>query len=117
MEYSFGQFRSAVLVLSPPYSLCSSSLLADLTVLECKKLKNPWHCTATTKTSLCYQHCFSPKEKTQHCNIHYHEYEFYSRRKQDNIHSFHTIYIMLWSHHFSYLIAITSLAIYIYTNI
>lgn len=67
MEYCFEQFRSALLVLSPPRSLCPP---ACLLVEQFEKLIN-WdvlgiiqHLSGTTKTSMCYQHWFSPEVKT-----------------------------------------------------
>lgn len=55
-----------------------------------EKLKN-WnvlgslqHCSATTKTSVCYQHCFSPKAKVQHCTKCYEENQHHPSWKQDS---------------------------------
>jgi len=65
MESPFGQWGSAVLAVSPPIFFCTPSLLAggvlgraDKTLTLCKD------CSAVTKTSLCYQHCFQHKSKT-----------------------------------------------------
>ena len=64
MEYPFGHLRAAVLILSPPSSLCPlSPSLADL---KQNVLGSVQHCSATSKTLVCYQHCFSCEAKTQH---------------------------------------------------
>jgi len=66
MEYPFGQLGSAVLAVSPPSFLCTSSLLTGRVVQEAEKpLTLCKHCSAITKTSLYYQHCFQHKSKTQ----------------------------------------------------
>jgi len=59
---AFGQSGSAVPLLSPPSPLCPPQLLAgraaqeaETTLALCK------HCSATTKTSVCYQHYSHPK--------------------------------------------------------
>ena len=41
MECPSGQFRSAVLVLSPPGSYCTANPLTGRTVQEAEKLKSP----------------------------------------------------------------------------
>ena len=65
MEYPFGQLGSAVPAASPPSFLCTPSLLAGGVVRETEKaLTLCKHCSAITKTSLCYQHCFRHKCKT-----------------------------------------------------
>lgn len=58
VDHPFGQFRSAVLAMSPPSFLPTSSLLAEGTEwgrtvtasMLCK------HCSAVAKTLECYQH-------------------------------------------------------------
>lgn len=64
MEYPFGQFGSAVLGLSPPSSCCTPSLLAGRTEREAEK-SLAWckHCSATIKTSACYQRSSHPNPK------------------------------------------------------
>lgn len=64
MEYPFGQFGSAVLGLSPPSSCCTPSLLASRTEREAEK-SLAWckHCSATIKTSACYQRSSHPNPK------------------------------------------------------
>lgn len=54
-DHSFAQFGSALLLLSPP-----SSEGAKKSLTPCK------HCSATTKTSVCYQHYPHPTPTTQH---------------------------------------------------
>ena len=64
IEDPFGQFRSAVLVLFPPSFLCPSApslagqyeKLRNRNVLVCVQ-----RCSASTKTAMCYQQCFSPE--------------------------------------------------------
>ena len=80
-EYLFGHFRSAVLALPPPSFLCCpSALLAR----HHEKLKNRkvhgsvQHCSATTKTLVYHQHCFSPIDKIQNHTRHYEENQFCS---------------------------------------
>lgn len=67
MEYPFGQFGAAVVAMSPPSLLSVLSLLSgaggmqseeEALMLLCK------HCSATAKTLVCYQHCFSCKSQT-----------------------------------------------------
>ena len=63
LEYRLGQLGSAV---SPPGSLCPPSLLAGGVGGEAEKASALCeHCSAITKSSLCYQHCFQHKCKTQ----------------------------------------------------
>ena len=65
MQYPFGQFRSAVLVVSPPNFVPNACLLSGS-----QSGKQPWwlskHCSAIAKTLVYYWHCFSHKSKTQH---------------------------------------------------
>lgn len=56
MEYPFGQFKSAVLILLPPSSL--SSLLQ-------KALDLYSTAEQQLQTSVSYQHCFSPRTQTE----------------------------------------------------
>ena len=59
MGYPSGQLGSAVLAVSPPNSVCILSPLAGRVVWEAEKtLALCKQCSAITKTSLYYQHCF-----------------------------------------------------------
>lgn len=69
VDYPPDQFWSAVPALCPPNLLPTPCLLTRVrwggeggkkTLTLCK------HCSATTKTPACYQHCFSHRSKTQH---------------------------------------------------
>ena len=65
-EYPFGQIRSAVLILFSPSSLLvpPQPPLAVRTVQEVEASLSLYsHCSATTKTSVCYQHCFSSQSQ------------------------------------------------------
>ena len=62
MEYHFGHFRSAVLVLSPLSPPCWQGNRRSWEIWNI--LSSVQHLLVTTKTSMCYQHCFSPKTKT-----------------------------------------------------
>ena len=73
----FGRFRLAVLVLSLPAPHVPQSLTGR-TVEEAEKTEtvlvgSVQYCSATAKTSVCYQHCFSSKTKTQRHIRHYEE--------------------------------------------
>ena len=64
-EYPCGHLGSAVPAVPPPHSFCTPSLLtggvgweAEQALTLCK------HCSAATKSSLYYQHCFQHKSKT-----------------------------------------------------
>lgn len=61
MEYSLGQFRSAVLTMLPPDFLCSCFLG------EHKKFETPWFRVSATKTSAWCHHYSLTKFKIQHC--------------------------------------------------
>ena len=64
MEYPFGQLGSAVPAVSPPNFLCTPSLLAGGVGWGAEKaLTQCEHCSAVTKTSLNYQHCFQHYSK------------------------------------------------------
>ena len=64
MEYPFGHFALAVLVVSPPNFLRTPNLLAggelekEIVLTLCK------HFSTIAKTLVCYQHHFSHKFKT-----------------------------------------------------
>ena len=61
MEYPIWQFRSVVSVLSSPSSKCTP---APLLSGQHEKLKTEISLALlSTKTSVCYQYCFSPKSK------------------------------------------------------
>lgn len=65
-NFPFAQFRSVVLVLFPSKSLppCPPSLAGQYKKLrKWNGLGSVQHCTAATKTVVCYQHCFSPNSK------------------------------------------------------
>jgi len=68
VEYLFGQFRPAVLVLPPPSSLCAP--LPPSPAGQYEKLKNydvlgsVQHCSATIQTPVCCPRCFSLNAKT-----------------------------------------------------
>ena len=68
MEYRFGQFRSAVLVLYPPSSLYLPSPSTGRTGGETEKkqdvLGSVQHRLATAEIWVCYQYCFLPEAKT-----------------------------------------------------
>ena len=66
MEYPFGQFGSAVLAMSLPNLLSTTSILTVGSGGRDKALMLYKHCSAIAKTFLYYQHCFSHKCKTQH---------------------------------------------------
>lgn len=68
MEYPYGQFRSAVLVPSPPSFLCPHSPFTGRTVWDA--LGSVQCCSTTTKGSVFYQSCFSLKAKAQHHTWH-----------------------------------------------
>jgi len=77
MGHHFGWFESVVLLLSLPISLCIPSLLAGRAAREARKsLTQCKHCSETTKISVCYQHCFPHKAKTQHHTRNYVENQF-----------------------------------------
>lgn len=61
IEYSFSSSRSAILAVSPPSFLCTPSLFsgsrAEKSLTLCK------HHSATTNTSVCYQHYLHHKSK------------------------------------------------------
>jgi len=60
MEYLFGQFGSAVLAVSPPNFLTTPSLFTKGAEREKEKVLTLCkHCSATARTLLCYQCCFS----------------------------------------------------------
>ena len=67
MEYPFGQLELAVLAVSPPSFLCTTSLLTGGVVWEAEKaLMLCKHFSAITKISLYYRHCFfstNPKHR------------------------------------------------------
>lgn len=50
----------------------------------CNVLGSVQLCSATTKMSVCYQHCFSPKTKTWHQIRHYEENQLCLSWNQDN---------------------------------
>jgi len=67
VEHLCGQLAvsPAVPAVSPPNFLCTPSPLAGGAELEAEKAFTLCeHCSAMTKTSLCYQHCFQHKCKT-----------------------------------------------------
>jgi len=81
----FCPFGWAVLAVSPLSFWCTTSLLIGRAAPEVKKsLALCKHCSATTKTSVCYQHCFSPKAKVQHCTKCYEENQHHPSWKQDS---------------------------------
>lgn len=69
MGYPFCQFGSAVLVLNPPSSRFTPAYFHaphyQGSVRSWDLLGSVQHCSATTRTLLCYQHCHtSPMDKT-----------------------------------------------------
>jgi len=69
MGYPFGQLGLAVPAMSPPSFLCTPSLLAG------EEQRRPLckHCSAITKISMYYQHCFQHKSITQLHTSYYEE--------------------------------------------
>ena len=66
LEYPFGQLGSAVLAVPPPSFLCPPRhSLVGWGEKQKRALTLCKHRSAVTKTSLCYQHCFQNKSKTQ----------------------------------------------------
>lgn len=51
-EYAFGHFRSALLVLFPPWYFVLSQPLLDRTVQEAVKLRHPWLFCSTAQQQL-----------------------------------------------------------------
>ena len=106
MEYPFGQFGSAVLGLSPPSSCCTPSLLAGRTEREAEK-SLAWckHCSATIKTSACYQRSSHPNPKHSTLPATRRKINSVLTGTRTDIHPlFHTIYVMLRLHSFQYLV-------------
>jgi len=73
LGHPFGQPGPDVLVLSPSSSLCPPALHCQGIVGSWNILGSVQQCSATAKTLVYYQHCFSPKSKTQHRTKHYEE--------------------------------------------
>jgi len=65
MEYPFGHLEPPVLLL-PPQQLVPPSPALQGSTRSRKAPHSVQHCSATAKTSLCYQHCSHHKSKTQH---------------------------------------------------
>ena len=66
MEYLFGQLWPAVPPVSPPNFLCTCSLAAGGAAWKTEKASMLCkHCSAISKISLFYQHCFCHKCKGQ----------------------------------------------------
>lgn len=64
VEYCFGQFGSAVLIVSLPKLLLTPSLLGVEYETE-EVLKLYKHCSAIAKSVVSYEHCFGHQQKTQ----------------------------------------------------
>jgi len=74
MEYPIGQLGSAVPAVSPPSFLCTLSPLTGGAVGGAEKaLALCKHCSATTKTLMCYQHYSHPESETLHCTSYWAE--------------------------------------------
>ena len=83
MEYPFAQLGSAVPAMFPPNFLCNPIPLAGGVVWGAEKnLSLCNHCSAVTKTSLCYQRCFQHKSKTQSHTSYYRKNGLYPHQNQ-----------------------------------